>query len=118
MTPETVVFRIRWVIERSQYYAYDLPASEIYALPESDPRHLLSFRGVPKLPHWSEPPIYVPEPRLERPDIWHLAPVGGLLVMDAEVIDLLEPFVSASTGITPGGGRIGSPVVMPRLTSA
>lgn len=86
-----VVTRIRFDVDRYQYFLYDLPGP---------PLELLLFDGTPRSMSWLPQPIYIEQPRLEPPDIWHL---GGaaVLVMDDSVIEQLEPFISVAGELLP-----------------
>lgn len=87
------VFRIRFDVERFQAYLYDLP--EVAWTEE-----IHTFGGTSKADLWVPQPVYSDQPRLERPDIWHLVGVATM-VMSADVVDQLEPWLAKAGELLP-----------------
>jgi hypothetical protein len=86
-----VVYRVGWDATRFQYLLYDL------AHPGFD---LFQFNGTSRLDSWTPQPVYVYEPRLEPPDIWHIV-TAAVLVMSQSVVEALEPFISQAGELLP-----------------
>lgn len=87
----SIVSRLRFDVERFQYFLFDR-----FDLP----LEMLLFDGTPRRETWQPQPIYVERPRLEPPDIWHLAG-AAILVMDDDVVKRIEPFVSMAGELLP-----------------
>jgi hypothetical protein len=85
------IYRVTWDPARFQYLLYDLPHPGL---------ELFQFNGTPRLDTWTKPPVYVYEPRLERPDIWHIV-TAAVLVASPPIIEMLEPFVSEAGELLP-----------------
>jgi hypothetical protein len=86
---ESLVYRIGFDVERYQSLLFDLP---------EPPSEL--FNGRPRASTWTPQPVYAYESRLDRPDIWHLFG-AAVLVLDEEVVETLEPFVSMAGELLP-----------------
>lgn len=89
---DTMVYRIKFGVGQYQVLLFDLP--------DPDAEGLFDFDGTPKLGGWGTPPVYVPRPRQERPDIWFL--IGAdTMAMTEMTAALVEPFVSSSGELLP-----------------
>jgi hypothetical protein len=74
-----------------QYMLFDLPEDEMPSFER--------FDGIPRGSAWTPMPVYVPEPKLEEPEVWHLG--VSLFVMSRQTVDILEPFVAHSAELLP-----------------
>jgi hypothetical protein len=88
---DATVYRVKWSPDRYQALLYDLP--EI-------PDHLLKFDGTSKLDSWTAPPVYVDQPRLDKPDIWQLVGASVIVVSD-DVAARLDPFLTTVGELLP-----------------
>jgi hypothetical protein len=93
MASVTTVHLVRPVLANPeyQYMLFDLPEDEM-------PSFEL-FDGTPRGSAWTPMPVYVPEPKLEEPEVWHLG--VSLFVMSRQTVDFLEPFVAHSAELLP-----------------
>jgi hypothetical protein len=78
---------VGWDVERFQAYLYDLPDDRL-----SLHDHML-LNGESRFDTWEPLPIYSDQPNLEEPDVWYHT-ATHLPVMDLDVINALEPFIS------------------------
>ena len=89
------VFRIGFDVTKFQALLVD--GDDDFSFPFFD---LMSFRSGAFEGEWTPPPVYIDQPRLKRPDLFHLVGATGI-VLTPRAEEILEDFTARSGQLLP-----------------
>jgi hypothetical protein len=96
----TSVYLIGFEVERYQSLLFDVSEAEFSTIPDLDGSRPL--RDV-----WPNPPVQTDSPHLPAPDIWHLISMGKAFAVTPNVVERLEPMLTAVGELLPLSNHTG-----------